>query len=52
MLAKKAVHAAFETHLAESVRTERALFLPMFGTEGQREGMAAFTEKRAAIFHR
>jgi len=52
MLAKKAVNAAFETHLAEGVRTERALFLPMFGTEGQREGMAAFTEKRAAIFHR
>ena len=50
-MAKRAVNAAFETTLAEGVRMERALFLSLFGTADQREGMAAFAEKRRAVFH-
>jgi enoyl-CoA hydratase len=52
VLAKQAVNRAFETTLTEGVRAERSLFLPLFGTDDQREGMAAFAEKRAARFHR
>ena len=49
-LAKQAVNRAFETTLVEGVRHERALFLSLFGTPDQREGMAAFTEKRKPAF--
>jgi enoyl-CoA hydratase len=49
-LAKQAVNRAFETTLAEGVRHERALFLSLFGTPDQREGMAAFVEKRKPQF--
>ena len=49
-LAKRAVNTAFETTLAEGVRHERAMFLSLFGTPDQREGMAAFTEKRKPSF--
>src|SRR3984957_15501696 len=49
-LAKQAVNRAFETTLAEGVRHERALFLSLFGTPDQREGMAAFVEKRKPSF--
>jgi enoyl-CoA hydratase len=48
--AKQAVNRAFETSLAEGVRHERALFLSLFGTPDQREGMAAFVEKRKPAF--
>jgi enoyl-CoA hydratase len=48
--AKQAVDRAFETTLAEGVRVERNLFQPLFGTHGQREGMAAFIEKRKPDF--
>jgi len=51
-MAKQAVNRAFETTLSEGVRYERALFLSLFGTHDQREGMAAFTEKRQAMFKR
>ena len=34
------------------VRAERALFLSLFGTADQKEGMAAFAEKRKAAFNR
>ncbi|HSU06789.1 MAG TPA: enoyl-CoA hydratase [Acetobacteraceae bacterium] len=51
-LAKQAVNRAFETTLAEGVRHERALFLPLFGTPDQQEGMAAFVEKRKPVFGR
>jgi enoyl-CoA hydratase len=49
-LAKQAVNRAFETPLAEGLRAERQLFLPLFGTADQREGMAAFIEKRKPTF--
>ena len=49
-LAKQSVNRAFETTLAEGVRAERALFLSLFGTADQREGMAAFVEKRKPSF--
>ena len=49
-LAKQAVNRAFETTLVEGVRHERALFLSLFGTPDQKEGMAAFVEKRKPTF--
>jgi len=49
-LAKQAVNRAFETTLGEGVRAERSLFLSLFGTPDQREGMAAFVEKRKPNF--
>ena len=51
-MAKTAVNRAFETTLVEGVRAERALFLSLFGTPDQIEGMAAFAEKRKAVFQR
>ena len=49
-LAKQAVNRAFETTLVEGVRYERTVFLSLFGTPDQQEGMAAFVEKRKANF--
>jgi enoyl-CoA hydratase len=49
-MGKQAVNRAFETTLVEGVRHERALFLSLFGTPDQREGMAAFIEKRKPAF--
>ena len=48
--AKAAVNRAFETTLVEGVRHERQLFLSLFGTPDQKEGMAAFVEKRKPAF--
>jgi enoyl-CoA hydratase len=50
LMAKDAVNAAFETTLTEGVRYERRLFYSLFATEDQKEGMAAFAEKRKAAF--
>jgi enoyl-CoA hydratase len=50
VLAKQAVNRAFETTLGEGIRAERSLFLSLFGTPDQREGMAAFAEKRQPNF--
>jgi enoyl-CoA hydratase len=47
MACKEMVDAAFETTLAQGVLFERRLFNGLFGTEDQKEGMAAFVEKRA-----
>jgi enoyl-CoA hydratase len=47
-LAKEAVNRAFETTLAEGLRMERRLFAMLFATADQKEGMAAFIEKRPA----
>jgi len=46
MMIKDAVNRAYETTLAEGVRYERRLFQSCYGTPNQREGMAAFVEKR------
>ena len=50
MMAKEAVNRAYETTLAEGVRFERRLFHSAFATDDQKEGMAAFTEKRQPRF--
>ena len=50
MMAKECVNRAYETTLAEGVRFERRLFHSMFATQDQKEGMAAFAEKRPAKF--
>ena len=50
MLAKESVNRAFETTLSEGVRFERRLFHSLFATEDQKEGMAAFAEKRKPEF--
>jgi enoyl-CoA hydratase len=50
LMAKEAVNRAYETTLAEGVRFERRLFHSLFATEDQKEGMAAFVEKRKAQF--
>jgi enoyl-CoA hydratase len=47
---KEAVNRAYETTLAEGVHFERRLFHALFATEDQKEGMAAFAEKRQPSF--
>ena len=43
---KEMVNASFEMTLAQGINFERRLFHGLFGTEDQKEGMAAFVEKR------
>ena len=50
LMAKEAVSRAFETTLEEGLRFERRLFQSLFATEDQKEGMAAFIEKRKPAF--
>ena len=50
MMIKESVNRAYETTLSEGVQYERRLFHSTFATEDQKEGMKAFTEKRAPIF--
>jgi enoyl-CoA hydratase len=50
MIAKESVNRAFETTLDEGLRFERRVFQSLFATEDQKEGMAAFAEKRAPAF--
>mgnify|MGYP000645001893 CR=1 FL=1 len=50
MMAKEAVNSAYETTLAEGIRFERRLFHATFATDDQKEGMAAFAEKRKPQF--
>lgn len=50
MMAKEAVNRAYETTLAEGIRFERRLFHSTFATNDQKEGMAAFSEKRKPDF--
>src|SRR5262247_873972 len=47
---KEAVNRSFETSLAEGVRFERRVFHALFATKDQKEGMAAFIEKRPPKF--
>jgi enoyl-CoA hydratase len=46
MACKEMVNAAFETNLTQGIQFERRLFNGLFGTADQKEGMAAFVEKR------
>ncbi|MBF0334585.1 MAG: enoyl-CoA hydratase [Alphaproteobacteria bacterium] len=50
MMAKECVNRAFETSLHEGLRFERRVFHSTFATEDQKEGMAAFVEKRQPNF--
>ena len=50
MMVKEAVNTAYETTLSEGIHFERRLFHTCFGTNDQKEGMAAFIEKRPAKF--
>jgi enoyl-CoA hydratase len=50
MMAKEAVNRAYEAPLSEGILFERRLFHALFGTEDQKEGMAAFVEKRKPDF--
>jgi len=47
---KECINQSFETPLSEGIRFERRMFHSAFATEDQKEGMAAFIEKRAAVF--
>jgi enoyl-CoA hydratase/carnithine racemase len=49
-IAKELIEAAYETPLSQGVRMERRLFQSLFAFEDQKEGMAAFVEKRPAKF--
>jgi enoyl-CoA hydratase len=50
MVAKEAVNRAFETSLAEGIAYERRVFHSLFATQDQKEGMAAFMDKRLPRF--
>ncbi len=50
LMVKECVNRAYETTLAEGLRFERRLFHAAFATHDQKEGMAAFVEKRQAAF--
>ncbi|MEE9319569.1 MAG: enoyl-CoA hydratase-related protein [Granulosicoccus sp.] len=52
LLAKECVDSAMSTTLEEGLQVERQAFLSLLGTTDQREGMLAFSEKRAAKFTR
>jgi len=49
-MVKEAVNQAQESSLAEGLHFERRLFHAMFATQDQKEGMAAFAEKRKPAF--
>lgn len=50
MMTKEAVNRSYETTLSEGLRFERRVFHSLFALDDQKEGMAAFTEKRTASF--
>ena len=50
MMTKESVNRSFETTLTEGIRFERRVFHAMFTTADQKEGMAAFVEKRKPVF--
>ena len=50
MMAKEAVNRAYEANLTEGILFERRLFHSAFALEDQKEGMAAFAEKRKPSF--
>ena len=50
MMAKQCVNVALETTLEQGMQFERRVFHATFALQDQKEGMAAFVEKRAANF--
>jgi enoyl-CoA hydratase len=50
MIIKESVNRAYETTLSEGIRFERRMFHSCFGSQHQKEGMAAFSEKRKPEF--
>ena len=50
MMAKESIVRAYEMPLSEGILFERRLFHALFATEDQKEGMAAFLERRPAEF--
>jgi enoyl-CoA hydratase len=50
MMTKEAVNRSYETTLSEGLRFERRVFHSMFALDDQKEGMAAFSEKRSPSF--
>src|SRR6185312_8501276 len=50
IMTKETVNRAYETTLSEGIRFERRVFHAMFATDDQKEGMAAFSEKRKPEF--
>jgi enoyl-CoA hydratase len=50
MMIKESINRAYETSLAEGVLFERRVFQSQFSLEDQKEGMAAFVEKRKPAF--
>jgi enoyl-CoA hydratase len=50
MMTKETVNRSYESTLADGIRFERRVFHSMFATEDQKEGMAAFAEKRKPVF--
>jgi enoyl-CoA hydratase len=50
MMIKESINRAYETALSEGVLFERRLFHSQFALEDQKEGMAAFLEKRKPVF--
>lgn len=50
MMTKEAINRSYETSLSEGILFERRVFHSMFATADQKEGMAAFIEKRKAKF--
>jgi enoyl-CoA hydratase len=50
LILKEVMNRAFEVPLSEGIRFERRLFHSLFATEDQKEGMAAFLEKRPPRF--
>jgi enoyl-CoA hydratase len=50
MMLKESINRAYESTLSEGILFERRLFHSQFGLEDQKEGMAAFLEKRKPSF--
>ncbi len=50
LMAKESINRAFDSPLTEGLLFERRMFHALFATEDQKEGMAAFVEKRKPVF--
>ncbi|MDB5822086.1 MAG: hypothetical protein JWR21_790 [Herminiimonas sp.] len=48
--AKKTIRLAYETGLEQGLREERAIFCSLMDSHDKKEGIAAFLEKRPAVF--